>query len=159
WYPHAVVVDEPQLELVGRFAGNQKDIAMLKVGVRDLGVAQPFAQAHPHTKECLELLRSVRLLADELVEGESLDPFHLEDGIPLSADADPFRQEAKANREGQSGTTEVQIDLGVALAKTGDGPSETLDGPHSAVGSANLVDVGKVARSRQWQSQRAGDDL
>ena len=158
-HEHAVIVDELDRQGVGRAAGHEQDVAMLQVGVGDAGGPQSLSHASPDLQQAVQHRRLVEILADELVEGEALDPLHFEDRIPLPADADPFLLIGELDGEGQLGVLQGAADFLIAFAQAGDLAGEAFDGPARAVGAAEFVDVGEVAGARQRDAESVADDL
>ena len=76
---------------------------MLQVGMGDASLGKAFGHAQPDLAQAVQHGRLVEVVADELVEKGTFDPLHLQDGIPLAADADALRQVAEVDREGQLG--------------------------------------------------------
>ena len=104
--------------------------------------------------------RLVEVVAHELVEQQALDPAHLQDGIPLPADADALFEVLEIDGEGQARCLEATADFAVAFAQAGDLAGEALDGPLAVAGGAvEFVDVGEVAGARHGHAQGVGGRL
>ena len=156
---HAVVIDQPQSQRAALAAGHQQDVAVLQIAVRHVGVAQFLGQTNPHLRQSIQQHRLVQLLADELVETETLDPAHFDERIPLAVDADAFIEKVELDHEGALRLAQVFADGLVARMQTGDGAREALDGPTLVVGALNLVDIGEVAGMRTRQTEQIADGL
>lgn len=155
-HEQAIVVDEFDGQRRGGLSGHEQDIAVLQIGVGHAGLAQPSGHALPDQPQRLQEGRLVEAVADELIEQETLDPAHLQEGIPLAADANALVEVLEVDGEGEPRLVEMSADLGVAFAQAGDLAREALDGPAGVAGAGELVDVGEVAGA--WQRQPQGID-
>ena len=81
-------------------ARHQEHVAVLQVGMSQIAVAQPSRQLCPHLHQGVQVLRLVGVVADELVEREAFDPFHLQEREPLAANADAFSKYLKPTVKG-----------------------------------------------------------
>jgi hypothetical protein len=129
---------------------------VLQVGVGQIRLAQPARQLLPDLAQRLQHRRPLQVVADEGVQGQSLDPLHLEDGIPVALDPDALREELEVDHEGQLDLGQVAADLDVTLLQAGDLPGEALDSP-LALRRLDRVDVGEVARAGLGEAQGVGN--
>jgi len=129
---------------------------VLQVGVGDPCLMQPRCHPRPNLQKAAEHRRFVELLANEIVEREALDPLHLEDGIPVAADADSLIQVGEINRKRQFELLQGAADFLVAVVQARDFTRETLDCPAGTVATVHLIDVRKIAGTRHGQADFIG---
>ncbi|MHC4083157.1 MAG: hypothetical protein ACYSU2_17745 [Planctomycetota bacterium] len=93
-----------------------------------------------------------QVLFEELVEAQTFDPLHLDQGIVVSADPDPLLLVFERDEVWQVAVAEVVRDLGVAAVQVRDVAEEALDRPAVAP-VLELVDAGELPADRAGQAK------
>src|SRR5262249_7659822 len=115
--PHAIVVDQPQLEGVRRSAGNEQDVPVLEVGMGNSCVAKRLAEPYPQPEDRPQVLRPAGVPADELVELKALHPLHFEGWVRVTANPDSFGNEVEPDGERQPSRSKMFVDRRVTAAE------------------------------------------
>src|SRR5262249_32781270 len=144
---HAIVVDQLDPPVADQY------IAVLQIAVRDFMAPERGERFDPATRQVLQGRGIVEVPFYVDVERFAVDPLHLQDRIPLAADANSLAEKLEPHGRWEIGGQKVRADRPIAGLMVRDLPQETphRPAPRTAI---HLIHAGESPGDRLGQAER-----